>query len=217
MCARKNSSRGATTGFTLIELLVAISILAVVAVLGWRGLDSIVRSRMALTADMEQTRGMQLAFAQLQSDCAHVADLASMPNREPVVVTPERLILVRSVFADDQPTRLQVIVYRLKDGALSRRESVATRDLSELDALWQSAMNDLDASPAVILQTKVASMTLRTWLRNAGGWGGAATAVVTVATAAGAPAPNVLAGLEVTLQLREHAGSMRKVFLLGPV
>ena len=215
MYARKFDSRGA--GFTLIELLVAISILAVVAVLGWRGLDSIVRSRTALTADMEQTRGMQLAFAQLQSDCAHVASAASMPNRDPVVVTPERLILVRSVFADDQPTRLQVIVYRLKDGALSRRESVATRDLAELDALWQSAMNDLDTSPAVILQTKVASMMLRTWLRNASGWGGAAAPVVTVASAAGAPAPNVLAGLEVTLQLREHAGSMRKVFLLGPV
>jgi len=29
-------------GFTLIELLVAISVLAVVAVLGWRGLDGIV-------------------------------------------------------------------------------------------------------------------------------------------------------------------------------
>jgi general secretion pathway protein J len=32
-------------GLTLIELLVAISVLAFVAVLGWRGLDSIVRAR----------------------------------------------------------------------------------------------------------------------------------------------------------------------------
>ncbi|MFL6716736.1 MAG: type II secretion system protein J, partial [Burkholderiaceae bacterium] len=43
-------------GLTLIELLIAITVLAVVAVLGWRGLDSIVRSRIALTAEMERTR-----------------------------------------------------------------------------------------------------------------------------------------------------------------
>ena len=34
--ARRNHS---AAGFTLIELLVAIGILAMVAVLGWRGLD----------------------------------------------------------------------------------------------------------------------------------------------------------------------------------
>ena len=53
-------------GFTLVELLVAISILAIVAVLGWRGLDGIVRARTTLTQQMETTRGMQLAFAQMQ-------------------------------------------------------------------------------------------------------------------------------------------------------
>ena len=67
-------------GFTLIELLVAISILAIVAVLGWRGLDSIVRSREALTSELEQTRGLQLTFAQLQSDCANTVNPLNYPN-----------------------------------------------------------------------------------------------------------------------------------------
>ena len=61
--ARRNHS---AAGFTLIELLVAIGILAMVAVLGWRGLDSIMRSREVLTGQLEQARGMQLAFAQMQ-------------------------------------------------------------------------------------------------------------------------------------------------------
>ena len=67
------ASSGPATGFTLIELLVAIGILAMVAVLGWRGLDSIMRSREVLTSQLEQARGMQLAFAQMQSDCDHLA------------------------------------------------------------------------------------------------------------------------------------------------
>ncbi len=201
--------REGVRGFTLIELLVAITILAIVAVLGWRGLDSIVRARVALTNDMEQTRGMQLAFAQLQSDCAHVAGNAAMPNREPVVVTQDRLLLVRTVFADDQPTRLQVIVYRLRDGALTRRESSATRDLGELDAMWQAAMSDLDTSTPVLLQSGLSTMTMRTWARNGGGWDFTAPAA--------SAAPTVLTGLEVSLQLRDHANRMTKVFLLGPV
>ena len=199
--------RDGARGFTLIELLVAITILAIVAVLGWRGLDSIVRARATLTADMEQTRGMQLAFAQLQSDCAHIASTAAIPNREPVVVSQDRLLLVRTVFADDQPTRLQVIVYRLKDSALTRRESAATRDLGELDTMWQAAMSDVDTGTPVRLQSGLASMGLRTWVRNGKAWGDRATA----ATA------TVLTGLEVSLQLQDRGGRMTKVFLLGPV
>ena len=199
--------RDGARGFTLIELLVAITILAIVAVLGWRGLDSIVRARATLTGDMEQTRGMQLAFAQLQSDCSHIASTAAIPNREPVVVSQDRLLLVRTVYADDQPTRLQVIVYRLKDSALTRRESPATRDLGELDTMWQAAMSDLDAGTPVLLQSGLSSMGLRTWVRNGSGWG----ARVAAAT------QTVLTGLEVSLQLHGHAGRMTKVFLLGPV
>jgi len=45
-------------GFTLVELLVAITILAIVATLGWRGLDGIVRARIALNAQLEQSRGI---------------------------------------------------------------------------------------------------------------------------------------------------------------
>src|SRR5436309_2985706 len=99
-------------GLTLVELLVAISILAFVAVLGWRGLDGIVRARISLTADMEQTRGMQLAFAQLQNDCAHLVTSATIPDRVPLVTDEGRLMLVRTVFADNQPTRLQVVTYQ---------------------------------------------------------------------------------------------------------
>ena len=120
---RSEIARHSTWGLTLVELLVAISVLGFVAVLGWRGLDSIVRARIALTSDLEQTRGMQLAFAQLQSDCAHLASPSVLPNRIPLAVGQGRLTLVRTVFADNQPSRLQVISYRVNDGVLTRRES----------------------------------------------------------------------------------------------
>lgn len=202
-------------GLTLVELLVAISVLGFVAVLGWRGLDSIVRARIALNNDLEQTRGMQLTFAQLQSDCAHLASSTLLPDRVPLAIGQGRLTLIRTVFADNQPSRLQVISYRVNDGVLTRRESPATRDLGKLDTLWQSASNDTDTSQPVVLQTDVDSMQVRLWISGGNGWltdPGMLTPAI--GSTANQPIP---AGLEVTMHLRGHDGSLMKIFLLGAV
>lgn len=204
-------------GLTLVELLVAISVLGFVAALGWRGLDSIVRARIALTGDLEQTRGMQLAFAQLQSDCAHLASPSALPNRVPLTVAQGRLTLVRTVFADNQPSRLQVIAYRVKDGVLTRHESAATRDLKELDTLWLAATNDTDTTQGVALQSGVTALTTRLWVSGDSGWRTSAGTQSPTAPAGSTASPSVPTGLEVTLQLRGRDTGMLKVFLLGAV
>jgi general secretion pathway protein J len=181
-------------GFTLVELLVAISILAIVAVLGWRGLDGIVRARAALTEQMETTRGMQLAFAQMQSDCEHIALRDVIDQRPYLLAGPGRFTLVREVFADNQPSRLQVVAYRIVDGTLVRRESAVTRDMAQLDALWQSEVSDTDTSGAVVLQTDVAGMQISTWQNNT--WQQAGTGTdATANTNGGAPAGNTAAAV----------------------
>ncbi|MEO8342270.1 MAG: prepilin-type N-terminal cleavage/methylation domain-containing protein [Gallionella sp.] len=212
--------RNRHNGLTLVELLVAISVLAFIAVLGWRGLDSIVRARIALTRDLEQTRGMQLAFAQLQSDCAHLVNPSALPNRVSFAIGQGRLALVRTVLTDNQPSRLQVISYRMQDGMLARRESAATRDLRQLDSLWLSAENDTSMNQAVVLQSGLTALTMRVW--EGSGWRAAdidASPVTAPASAPAAPLANPAAptGLEVTMQLRGSNTGMLKIFLLGPV
>lgn len=207
-------------GFTLVELLIAITILAIVAVLGWRGLDSIVRARIALTAELEQTRGMQITFAQLQSDCAHIANPSMVAGRTTLVANQNHLTMLRTVFADNQPSRLQAVAYRLQGGMLTRYESPATRNLKELEAFWKTAINDTGTSQAVILQPDVSTMTIRVWMSDRSGWRKAEAnpvaplpAVVNPANAVTTPlAPT---GLEIALQLRNQASSMVKLFLLG--
>ncbi|MBI5430105.1 MAG: prepilin-type N-terminal cleavage/methylation domain-containing protein [Nitrosomonadales bacterium] len=212
-------------GLTLIELLVAITVLAFVAVLGWRGLDSIVRARIALTGDLEQTRGMQLAFAQLQSDCAHLVASSVLPDRVPLAAEPGRLKLVRTVFADNQPSRLQVVTYRVRDGVLTRRESPETRDLGELDMLWQGASGDTDAAQEVVLQSGVSEMNMRLWIGGSIGWrSGAEAAQLTAPPVPPAYSPlgqttqlPLLTGLEVSMKLTGQNTGLLKIFLLGAV
>lgn len=213
---RRGSTPATQFGLTLIELLVAISVLGVVAVLGWRGLDSIVRARMALTSDLEQTRGMQLAFAQLQSDCAHLANSAILPDRVPLTIDQGRMSLVRTVFADNQPTRLQVVTYRLANGVLTRQESIATRNLKELDTLWLTAANDNDPTQTVALQSGVNAITLRLW--DGSGWQAAnLNAPMPAAPVIPIVNPVLPTGLEVALRLQGRNSSMLKIFMLGAV
>lgn len=208
-------------GFTLVELLVAITVLAIVAVLGWRGLDGIIRARITLTSEMEQTRGMQLAFAQMQRDCTQLVDLDAIPGFVPVVVEPDRLVLVRKVFTEYQPSRIQLVSYRLQNGVLTRRESLPTRDVNALNSLWLSVTSDTGGAPGVALESNVASMTVRTWMNDGAGWRAPGVDAVSGATSASTPASaaslTVPTGIEVSIRMNNRSGALVKVFLLGPV
>lgn len=191
-------------GFTLIELLVAIGILSLVAIMGWRGLDSIVRARLALADEMEHTRRTQLTFAQLQSDCAHVAPVTALGGRQAFDAADGRLTLMRTVESDNQPLGFEVVSYRIVDGVLTRHESPSTRDMNVLDQLWSAARNSGDTASDVSLQSDVEAMTMRAWEDDA--WLPVAGADLTIAT------PNAI---EVEVKLVGHAKGITKAILMG--
>jgi len=214
------------SGFTLIELLVAITILGIVAVLGWRGLDAIVRARETLNEEMLQTRGIQLAFAQIENDCAHVMDASMLSGQSVLTAAGSKLMIIRSVFDENQAVLFQVVVYNVADGTLSRRELTPTRETAVLQAEWESAAQDVDGAPIIQLQKQVKSFTFRTWRQGEADWrvngddtlnAGTSngTTANTNATLASTSKSTSLAGLEVSMQVQGHDGAMKKIFLLG--
>lgn len=204
-------------GFTLIELLVAISILALIAVLGWRGLDSLLRSRVALEAQLVENRQYQLIFDQMEADCAQLAPATLLDGAATLSALPGNLVLLRSATSANQPQRFQVVTYRMLGTQLSRSASELTRDRRLLQAEWQAALAAAAATARITLASNVAELTLRTRGTD-GAWrqngihisGGVARTRRVVAPAGGA------SGIEVGLHIQGQKHALLRVFLLGP-
>ena len=67
-------------GFTLIEVLVAISVMALMSLMAWRGLDGMLRSQSSLQSRSDEIRGLQAGLAQWQTDLDQLAELAGTPS-----------------------------------------------------------------------------------------------------------------------------------------
>jgi prepilin-type N-terminal cleavage/methylation domain-containing protein len=114
-------------GFTLIELLVAAALLAVLAVLSWRGLDAVLDSRRRIVAASDELRSLSMAFAQLDEDLRRSWPVRLLRLQVPSIgftVSGERaaatLELLREATGASEPTQLQRVAWRLRGDVLER-------------------------------------------------------------------------------------------------
>jgi general secretion pathway protein J len=70
----------AVRGFTLIEVLVAISVMALMSLMAWRGLDGMLRSQSSLQSRSDEIRSLQAGLAQWQTDLDQLAELTGTPS-----------------------------------------------------------------------------------------------------------------------------------------
>jgi general secretion pathway protein J len=67
-------------GFTLVEVLVAISVMALMALMAWRGLDGMLRTQSSLQSRSDEVRTLQAGLAQWQTDLDQLAELPGTPS-----------------------------------------------------------------------------------------------------------------------------------------
>ncbi|PUE34396.1 general secretion pathway protein GspJ [Limnohabitans sp. Jir72] len=77
---RHQAVRRARQGFTLIEVLVAISIMALMSLMAWRGLDGMLRTQNSLQKRSDEIRTLQAGLAQWQTDLDQLAELGGTPS-----------------------------------------------------------------------------------------------------------------------------------------
>ncbi|KVD62521.1 type II secretory pathway protein [Burkholderia ubonensis] len=151
-------------GFTLIEMLVAIALLAVIALLSWRGLDATIRGRDDIASNLAQTRLLGRYFSQLQFDLLNLvtADEVFGP---PLRLRPNELVLVRHLGVGGGPAHVQVVRYQLKGRELARSASQPLASLAELE----DALHHMDDFAKVVVSRDARAMRLAVWIAP-GGW-----------------------------------------------
>ena len=103
--ARPRARRIATRGFTLLEVLVACALLAVLAVISWRGLESVLSARDRITSYSDDLRAMTVAFSQIDEDLRRSwpVRLLRLPRRPVAFAVTEGAVILstsRSVFVE---------------------------------------------------------------------------------------------------------------------
>lgn len=218
--ARHRARRAA--GFTLIELLVAIAILAVVAILSWRGLDQIVRGRDIITHSMAEERVFAQMFDQMRIDTREaVSD--DEAGGAAVSVDGGALQIVRAfAVPPGAAPRLQVVRYRVSNGQVVRYASPPIANLGELRrALRGGESGTWSALP---MMQGVGAIDARLYLPKQG-WTSnmdevrrqiaAANNSVKVPQLGNAPVPRAVTGLEVSVTAPSLARPVTRVFLVG--
>ncbi len=131
-------------GFTLIEVMVAISLMAVVSIIAWRGLENVSSMQRRLSADTEDIEGIVRMLGQLERDVALRApavlfDTDTTPGgaaktplptsvRVSIKETPDAsatLEIIRSDAAN--PGAWQQIIWFLDGNVLRRAAGVSAR------------------------------------------------------------------------------------------
>jgi general secretion pathway protein J len=122
-------------GFTLLELLVALFAMALMAVLGWHGLDAMARARAGTGARAAQSQALQAGLAQWAVD---LDALAQLPQAAALEWDGRVLRMVRRGVAG-QPDGLRVVGWTGRQGHWLRWQSPPLATRGEIAAAWQQA------------------------------------------------------------------------------
>jgi general secretion pathway protein J len=213
--------RSGARGFTLIELLVAIAIMAVIAVLSWRGLDQIIRGRTTITNAMEEERVFAQVFDQMRIDARQAAS-DDESGQAAISVSGNTLQIVRQMVLPGTAPRLQVVRYQISNGRVIRYASPPLGNAGELRRALRGSEGE--GWSAVPLMGGVGSISARLYVPTVG-WTTQMKDVQSAITEAAnnlkvpqlgnAPLPRSVTGLEVSVGASSLARPVTRIFLVG--
>ncbi len=208
-----NRGSRAQRGFTLLELLVAIGVFAVMSVMAYGGLKTVLDARQQTDAQAKRLAAVQLTFMRLERDIEQMTDRRIRDEfgdaKAPLLAGSEGEAVIEFTHAGwSNPTNvprshLQRVGYALKDKQLLR-------------AYWLVLDRAQDSKPIqTVMLDKVKSMEWR-FMDNTGTWQ-TQWPPATTTTSPQTPAPPVQTqsplprAVEVTLEL-DDMGRLTRLF-----
>lgn len=117
-------------GFTLLEVLVAVTILSLVGLMAWRGMDAMIRGNEVI----DQRRNSDSAYLQLikqfDKDCSDLPSAAQV-GFSPYTLTSSEILLLKKSKLNGQ-TSWSLIAYKVSKEGLERQIILNKAELGEL-------------------------------------------------------------------------------------
>ncbi len=192
-------------GFTLIELLLALGLMALFALLAYRGLDSVMRLHQGANEHQQKAQALDRALTQLEADLRQATSVQLLPAAPPA--TGLRLDIKRR--ANGNTVNIN---WSLEQQHWLRRAS------ADINTSPSTKANSADSAVAGVLQTvqtadvlsPISSLEWLSWQANPDGW----TVIMTNTTQNQTNNAFVLdKGLG--LRLTVDGKNLEKLFLIG--
>ena len=221
-----------TAGFTLVEVLVALSAMALLALMGWRGLDIMLRTRDITHMRVEDAALVQTSVSQWRTDLDAMQTMPGLLNGSSMHWDGKVMRVLRrsnTPLATGADSGLRVVAWVQREGYWWRWQSPALLTRAQLNQAWQMAAQWGYRPDTQLRQSETRLMRAHSWqlfyyrdnawsnpLSSAGTNSGMANAGITSPTskASGqdAPAPaeaetRTPDGLRVVIQLNKAASA----------
>jgi general secretion pathway protein J len=119
-------------GFTLVEVLVAMTIMSLIAIMSWQGVDGIVRSRDISQARLEKLLRLNTVLSQWEQDLLAVQDTGLFPRA--LDFDGKSLTLTRRAQGG-----IQLVVWSLQSGEWKRWAGPPVTTAGALQNQWQAS------------------------------------------------------------------------------
>lgn len=143
-------------GFTLLELLIAVALLSVLAMLSWRGMDSVLRGRDRIVSASDELRSLSVALSQMEEDLRRSWSIRLLGLSEPSIAfalgdgaMPDMALLRETSGADAM--QVQRVIYRLRAGRFERGfgpwaapSPDGSQPVAETPITWQPLLENVD-------------------------------------------------------------------------
>jgi general secretion pathway protein J len=151
--ANKLPSRKAARlgGFTLIEILIAISLMAVLTLMCWRGLESVIRGRDRILATGESMQSLSTTMAQLDEDLRRSQVLRLILLRDPISFQRSEngpILAVDRPLSGVSKGLIQHVEWRVLNNKLERGFSAPENPIAQNAArvlTWQTLLEPVES------------------------------------------------------------------------
>lgn len=147
-------------GFTLIEVLISLVIMGVIALMAWRGMDTMLRSHTGVLERSTQQKTIADVVEQWTRDCESMVSAEELANWQrgllPFVQGTNQTWWLRSMQAANRWS-WQLVGYTVREGQLQRWASAPLGDANDAIALWTGIYREPDLFPSRVQPTLILS------------------------------------------------------------